>query len=697
MLKDTADRLAEIPDEACPRDFAVAAITLHPQYIAKSFYPAQLLREVGLKAVGSRPTAIRPERLRKGQKTAPNDSPRPTTDLFVAGRRENLRQWAMELPRWTEERDGATQLFKIEQLRAFLAKERIAPIQAVEGELLLEVGLHLPEDFRFVLDEFEKYVEFLGLEIDTGRGFPAGGLFFVPLLASRELVPSLAQFTFLRVVREMPRLRTFPSVTRVSALSRTWSIPTAPALDPSFSVAVFDGGLGAAIDLSQWVETFDAPGVGPAMPEYEEHGAAVTSALLFGSLNGGTSPVPFSKVSHYRVLDAGSHNDPYELYDVLRRIVRILEASQHEFINLSIGPDLPVEDTEVHAWTAVLDPLIHRKAILATIAVGNSGELDKRSGNARVQVPSDCVNALSIGGSTSVSPSWKRAPYSALGPGRSPGLVKPDVLAFGGCHTEPFWVLDPAAPGRALPTMGTSFASPTALRMSAGVRAHLGHAVNALAIKALLIHTATDKGYPREEVGWGRITQSLESMLVCGDGITRVVYQGEIGSGQFVRAQVPIPEDEMPGRVEICATFCFTSETDPEDPSNYTRNGLRVIFRPHEERRDEDSANATSKPFFSKKEYETELELRNDAQKWETTLHHRKRMLGKSLKNPVFDIHCNARSHGGPGRGELLKYALIVTVSCKRKRDLYDRILQRYRTVLRPLQPQIDIPVRTRG
>lgn len=76
-------------------------------------------------------------------------------------------------------------------------------------------------------------------------------------------------------------------------------------------------------------------------------------------------------------------------------------------------------------------------AVLAAVAVGNTGEMDRASGNARVQVPSDCVNSLGIGAADSSTADWRRAAYSSVGPGRSPGLIKPDVLSFGGGEKNP--------------------------------------------------------------------------------------------------------------------------------------------------------------------------------------------------------------------------------------------------------------------
>ena len=42
-----------------------------------------------------------------------------------------------------------------------------------------------------------------------------------------------------------------------------------------------------------------------------------------------------------------------------------------------------------------------------------------------------------------------------------------------------------------------------------------------------------------------------------------------------------------------------------------------------------------------------------------------------------------------------IPYALVITITAKNTRDLYNRILQRYRTILEPLKPVVEIPVRT--
>src|SRR5947207_9892606 len=58
-LADATTRESDaLPPIACPQDQAVAVITLHPAYLAKSYHPADLLNAGGLRPVGSRLSTV---------------------------------------------------------------------------------------------------------------------------------------------------------------------------------------------------------------------------------------------------------------------------------------------------------------------------------------------------------------------------------------------------------------------------------------------------------------------------------------------------------------------------------------------------------------------------------------------------------------------------------------------------------------
>jgi hypothetical protein len=699
MVHDAVEGLESLPDIACPNDEAVGVLTLHPQWMAKSYHPEQLLRSYDLRQIGSRPVSVQPEKWTKQAEPTPSAS----SDLYVAGPRESFERWAEDLDNVPSR--VSQQIQRIEAVRAPTPSERLRNLtEASHSEtqaIILEVVLHASEsaDDEFILSGFASYAESLGAAPNFERRLHAGGLCFLPVEIEEDAIDGLAQFAFLRVARPMPRLRQFPAIERSVPKPglKPSPLPTEDAVDPDLRIAVFDGGLDDATPLARWAVSHEGHGVGIPTPANLAHGHDVTSALLFGPLlPGQQAPRPYAVVDHYRVLDKDAEADPYELYAVLGRINEVLRSRQYQLFNLSIGPFLPVEDDEVHPWTALLDEHLSDGHALASMAVGNTGHLPTGSSESRIQVPSDCVNGLSVGASDSQRSDWKRAVYSSLGPGRSPGAVKPDLVHFGGDDGELFRVYDADSAPALSETQGTSFSAPAALRLAAGVRAHFGGRISALGLKALLVHSADPNHHDSSEVGWGRIEGDVATIALCEDGMVRVVYQGELSPSQYLRAPIPMPEDDLIGKVSIHATFCYATPTDPQDPGSYTRSGLEVTFRPHSGKfSSAESTVAKSRPFFKRSDFATEQAMRNDAQKWETTLHSGDTFMPKSLQQPVFDIHYNARSGGGAARDpKKIRYALVVTVRANRVPDLYDQVVRAYAGQLEALVPIVEIPVR---
>src|SRR6185369_11336555 len=435
------------------------------------------------------------------------------------------------------------------------------------------------------------------------------------------------------------------------------------------------------------------------IPLGESHGQWVSSAFLFGSLQEGVQPPqPYAYVDLYRVVD--SNDTTTNLIKVLKRIKNILNSTNYSFINISCGPDLPIEDKDVHAWTSVLDEIFSDGSILATIAAGNNGHLDKASGNARIQPPSDCVNGLCVGAADSQGDDWKRANYSCIGPGRLPGYVKPDLLGFGGSTKEFFWVVDNTNPGFAAGVKGTSFAAPFILRAAAGVRSTFGGNLSTLAIKALLIHSSERKDYDAIEVGWGKLSSDIDPITTCDDHCIKVVYQGKLKPGEWLKVPVPLPLTQIKGKVLVKATMCYATPTDPQDSANYTKSGLEIVFRPHEDKKKDPAQEyPNSKSFFSSSRLYEELEdddKRSDSHRWEPTVSSSRSMLGSSLKNPEFNVHYIARDGGNKSKdAQEIPYALVVEVNAPREVNLYNQVFNRFRTVLEILKPTIKIQVQT--
>lgn len=702
----TNEAFAKLPEQACPGDLAVALVTLHPAYLAKSFFPRHLLRAARLESVGSRTAVVRPRR--RATASAPSEA--ETTQLFVAGTRSDLKAFRLMAASLDQETAEGQEFRQIETIEPLQAEARLRPARK-RGTDAFEVGLHVPDDGdgEWVRAAFADYAQACGFTVRE-LNFRPGRMLFMPVEGDSAGLATLAQFTLVRVIRPMPRLRAARPMLRSSAVSVAFDLPIVEPVSMEPKVAILDGGLPEQHLLQPYVRRyFVSDEAAEDVEEYVSHGLAVTSALLFGPIvPDSVAARPYAPVDHHRVIDSLSDDeDPYELYRTLGHVEAILLARSYEFVNLSMGPDLCVEDHEVHAWTAVIDEILSNGETVLSVAAGNNGEGDIAAGLNRIQVPSDSVNALSVGAVDRSGEAWKRAPYSAMGPGRSPGRRKPDVVAFGGSGREYFHVVAPGRRRQLNATLGTSFAAPLALRAAVGIRAVLGREVRPLTTKALLIHgceSNAEEGV--DAVGWGKVPEDLRSLITCSDGVARIVYQGELNSGKFLRAPVPLPNIDLTGMVTITATFCYASPVDPQDASAYTKAGLGITFRPHALKKPKakpvpgkapapESQYAKSFSFFPSNEWRTEAEQRADLGKWETVLHSTHTFRGSSLKESVFDVHYNARDSGAPLTGrERIPYALVITVEALKHPDLYDQILSAHAD-LQALVPAANIPINT--
>ena len=385
--------------EFAPRGEVTAKLTLHPEFVAKSYFPTSILRESGVRVVGSRVTEVKPRAMSKQR----DPTPSPSAELFVTGNQQAFLRFDDLLSR-TALNEGQT--------KEFCSLEAIAPYSAVDRLRLdpnretdwYEAVLHVEPADRDVITAFDEAVRHLGGKIERIRQVP--GLAFAPLRLPARAVNKLATFTHLRILRTMPILSGDAASAATLAPRGLFDsdpkLPQRGARAPDLRVAIFDGGIlpGA---FGPWVTEVTSRGVPRATADDLEHGTQVTSAYLFGPApaSGETLPVPYTSVDHVRVLPSRSKDE--RVIDVIERVMSTLEDSKragrpYALANLSLGPKVPMADDDVHEWTVRLDQwLAQNSSTLMFIAAGNDGDLDRDLG--RVQPPADAINALSIGAS----------------------------------------------------------------------------------------------------------------------------------------------------------------------------------------------------------------------------------------------------------------------------------------------------------
>src|SRR5580692_2936410 len=100
-----------LPTDACPGGEAILSVTMHPRYVSKSDFPAPLFTALGLRAVGSRITKVKPEKW--GIKEPPVGEV-STDEIFVAGDRDQILQLERSVDRISSDSTAADDLSHIE-------------------------------------------------------------------------------------------------------------------------------------------------------------------------------------------------------------------------------------------------------------------------------------------------------------------------------------------------------------------------------------------------------------------------------------------------------------------------------------------------------------------------------------------------------------------------------------------------------
>lgn len=704
QLSDANDFYIRLDDKAKPKHQVVAKLTLHPRYISRTDYPEDMLSSLGLRAVGSKSELISPKKW--GIKRHPPSA--LTESYFIAGLESNFERW-FKLLESDDLDQSLDEIIAIEKLSAISGQEKLKGL-IKNDQHAFEIVLHNDHDEDMV-DLFIEYVDSVNGEIGKGKIRTVDGLTFVPVkVGSIEILKSITDFSFVRVARGMPSLRPYtPMIRSCDFLEKKLILPSREITDSSIKTVIFDGGLEDPTKLSKFVNYIEPLGIGKPDRKYLAHGLEVTGAYLFGNI-GDTSvelSTPIANVDHVRVLDEDSGQDDFEIIDVLDRISNHLKSHTYDLVNISLGPDLSVEDDDVTLWTATLDNIFSKGDCVATVAVGNNGRKDSLSGLNRIQVPSDAVNVLSVGASDTTDKTWKRADYSAFGPGRRPGRTKPDLVAFGGSIREPFQVL--SLNGNNLDVTekcGTSYAAPLALRSIAGLRAALGKNVSHLSLRALMIHHSNRNNHKLSEVGWGKAELEPIDLITSDDCEATVLYQGELVVGEHLRIPIPLQNISLKGKVSIKATLVISPQVDIEFPGAYTRHGVEVVFRPNDtcfninKVSGKKSEHPKSCTFFTNSEMFKGVGFkgRDEENKWEPVLKHEQKFDSEKLSNSMFDVYYHYRERARIVKDQKpIPYALAITVRAEEVVDLYNQVIRKYASILTPYRPQNRITLSNRN
>lgn len=708
-LKSTLQRSMSLPVEARPNNIVITKMTLHPAYLAKSFFPNSLFKEYNLRSLGSKEVFIHPE----VQVTESKSDNISSSQYFVAGKEIDIIRLISDIESEHVEAEIQYDFAKFEDIDLIKREDKIVPSAYVstppvhvQQDLKYEIVLHASLHDEDVISSFISYVENLDGLVYAEKTRTVKGLTFCFISIASSKIPSLADFSFIRVVRPAPELKISESINAQlenSEPSQLGGTEGSANNNEHSNIAIFDGGLFAEDCNRKEIRYFDLTHQSQDIKENYQHGSLVTSAVVYGEASDYSNSNNFVlNVDHYKVI-CGRDRLDIGLVNVLDRIVSVLKTKKYKFANISLGPEVPCPDDEPSLWTATLDEIAADGDVLIVVAVGNTGKYFETEDKdlARIQSPADILNGISIGASNSKDKGWKRASYSCVGPGRRPGYVKPDALYFGGDEHLKLELINMRSYD-INPIYGTSFAAPLVTRTAALIDRATKGELNVATIRALLIHSTGKNNANKAECGWGLINGNIEDILYCSDSKVTFIYQGALESASGVRAAVPFPAKltSLPGKIELDATLCFYTDVDQQHTVSYTRAGVDVTFRPNFHKYKGESDIAHTRPLFSKKKIlGDEATLRRDAHKWETCYKVHDSLMTSSLKDPIFDIRYLTRDEGhGRSPGEMrklapLQYSLVVTINHNKGYNIYDDIRNHY-SALVPLDIQIDASIK---
>lgn len=582
----------DLPQELRAEDRIYVEAKLVANYLAPSYFPTLLLAAIGATPVGSRADVGLYETASKSEQVQ-------TRRLIFTLPETGLASFETLVRTGGQGRTQAQAFAEIRKLDEVALPDPSRVLRAPEREVwgegarTWEAVLHPSTTLSgeaVALDEATLMRWFELIETHNGyvhRDYVrrVGGLTFTPVtMPSEEDAAALAAFNPLRTLRPMPAIRPRPRFGLRSG-NRLSAPASSRPVDTSVKVAVFDGGVDIANGAARLfpIATPDLT-TEPAVQEFLDHGTGVTGAVLYGLIAPGQqAPQPPLPVESFRVMPPPADIEDLEGYWVLDQIKTAIEQGGHKLVNLSLGPEVAVEDDlEPNRWTSELDQLAWENDVLFVIAAGNDGEQDRATGMHRVQVPADMANGIAVGACDAPSPTkpWARAPYSSMGPGRHGARVQPLGVQFGGVDDRLFDVL--RADGSFLEASGTSFAAPVTTHALAELITRLPR-VNSSVLRAFVTHFAEphrSSNKLRHEVGYGRHALSFEDALQCDPDEAHVLIVDEIERGELLGYQVPVPAG-LAAKLDLRLTLAYATPVDPTEPTEYTNAALEMLLRPH--------------------------------------------------------------------------------------------------------------------
>jgi len=198
MLRETVLGLDALPPSVCPNDETVVSCWFRDEGRRREDLLLAISRIAPIRVVGRRP----PKPLRPG-------SAEHAAEWFFAASRASFRRLLEKTAAWQPSQRRIALVGAVARIRPPVPGERLRIRWEKSGKKALEVVLHAGDgaEDRHIVEGFRRYLRELGLRPHHDRMVFARNLAFLALKADAGEALDVARFAFVRLVREMPRLR----------------------------------------------------------------------------------------------------------------------------------------------------------------------------------------------------------------------------------------------------------------------------------------------------------------------------------------------------------------------------------------------------------------------------------------------------------------------------------------------------------
>ena len=308
----------------------------------------------------------------------------------------------------------------------------------------------------------------------------------------------------------------------------------------------------------------------------------------------------------FRLVDAtvfpkpGIYVDEDELVDNIDSAIR--KYPDIKIWNLSLGTRKECSDYEFSDFGKALDAIQDKHDVLICKSAGNCDNFTRRQPKQRIANSADSIRSLVVGsmahmrGEHDLVPEGYPSPFSRTGFAPN-NLIKPDITHFGGNGglkpdgtTSQTGVSSFDIRGGISKKIGTSFSTPRATALLAGLNHRLAEGFDPLLLKALLIHSAK---YPShlelgptdrlKEMGYGRPSSVDEIIYNSPNDVTLILRDTLVkGEGYIEILDFPFPQElvneEGEYYGEIVLTLVAGAYLDGSQGSEYCQSNIKVSF-----------------------------------------------------------------------------------------------------------------------